>query len=407
MSERSIHLIEKVLPWVPMRQWVLSIPFELRYWMAADPALLKRVNRIVIQEIDNAIRRKMRDLGFASGEGGQVSFLQRAGGSVNMNLHWHILAIDGFYTVDDKNSLCFHRIPELKNQELEKVLTRVSKRVIKHLRKIGKLAGVDEQPIDEEASDLFSHIKGSSVMGRIALGERAGQRVRRIGGSFGHEGEKPLMRGYLCASMNGFSIHAATSIKDYDRDGLEKLIRYMGRGAISQERISLNEKGEILYELKHSSDGATHVLFSPLEFLEKLASIIPPPKKHLVKYYGCFSSHSNLRPLIVLQGEKAPKDEALSKKETTGADQNTAQDKGGVMGEEKSKNSNYIDWQTLLKKVFKIDISVCPKCQGRMRVIAVINEKKIIAKILDHMGLGSDPPPVSPSRFFAEEICFS
>ena len=232
MSERGVHLTENVLPWVPMRQWVLSVPFELRYWMAADCALLKRVNRIVIQEIDNAIRKKMRELGFDGGEWGQVSFLQRAGGAVNMNLHWHVLAIDGFYTGDNKENLCFHRTGELTDRQLKKVLTRVSKRVIKHLRKTGKLAAADEQMIDEEAPDLFSHIKGSSVMGRIALGERAGQRVRRIGGSFGYEGEKPLMRGYLCASMNGFSIHAATSIRAYDRDGLEKLIRYVGRGAI-------------------------------------------------------------------------------------------------------------------------------------------------------------------------------
>ena len=111
-------------------------------------------------------------------------------------------------------------------------------------------------------------------MGRIALGERAGQRVRRIGGSFGYEWEKPLVRGYLCASMNGFSIHAATSIRAYDRDGLEKLIRHVGRGAISQESISLNDKGEILYELKNSYDGATHVLLSPMELMEKLSEPI-------------------------------------------------------------------------------------------------------------------------------------
>ena len=128
MSERSIHLTENVLPWVPMRQWVLSVPFELRYWMAADGALLlRRVNRIVIQQIDNAMRKRMRDLGFSGGEGGQVSFLQRAGGAVNINLHWHILAIDGFYTGDDRENLCFHRTGELTDRQLQKVLTRVTR----------------------------------------------------------------------------------------------------------------------------------------------------------------------------------------------------------------------------------------------------------------------------------------
>jgi hypothetical protein len=244
-------------------------------------------------------------------------------------------------------------------------------------------------------------------MGRIALGERAGQRVRRIGGSFGHEGEKPLMRGYLCASMNGFSIHAATSIKDYDRDGLEKLIRYVGRGAISQERISLNDKGEILYELKNNYDGASHVLLSPMELMEKLSAIVPPPYKHQVNYYGCLSSHSNLRPLIVPGESAANKDETAAKKESPPTDEKQEGANPDEMKKEKIKKSGYIDWQTLLKKVFKIDISVCPKCQGRMKVIAVINEKKIIKKILDHMGLGSDPPAVSPSRFYSEEIYLS
>ncbi len=149
----------------------------------------------------------------------------------------------------------------------------------------------------------------------------------------------------------------------------------MGRGALSQERISLNEKGEILYELKHSSDGATHVLFSPLDFLEKLASIIPPPKKHLVKYYGCLSSHSALRPLIVPMGVAVNKDTTVAEEEPLAADENQDEANPDAMKKEEAKKSNYIDWQTLLKKVFKIDISVCPKYEGRMRVIAVINER--------------------------------
>ena len=411
MSERSIHLMEQVLPWVPMRQWVLSVPFELRYWMAADNTLLKKVNRIVIQEVDNYVRKRARKMGFGACESGYVSFLQRAGGSINTNLHWHILAIDGFYTGENKEDLCFHRLSELKDGELQKILSKVTRRVIKYLRKIGKIPPVegvyDDVSTEDASDDTLSAINAASVKGMIAFGDRAGQRVRRIGRTFGHEGEKPLMRGYLCASMNGFSIHAATSIKDYDRHGLEKLIRYMGRGAISLERFSLNEKGDILYQLKNAYDGASQILLSPMELMEKLCGLIPPSYKHQVTYYGCLSSHSSLRPLIILESADMNTDETVLEKETTGADQNTEKDKGGSLDEEKTKNSNYIDWQTLLKKVFKIDISVCPKCQGRMRVIAVINEKKIINKILAHMGLGSDPPPVSPSRFFAEDIYLS
>ncbi len=60
--------------------------------------------------------------------------------------------------------------------------------------------------------------------------------------------------------MNGFSVHAATSIKAHERDRLEKLLRYLGRGPVSHERISLSDDSNILYELKSAYDGATHVM---------------------------------------------------------------------------------------------------------------------------------------------------
>lgn len=408
MSERSIHLIESVLPWVQVRQWVLSVPFELRYWMAADNTLLKKVNRIVIQEIDNYVRKRARKMGFGACETGYVSFLQRAGGSINTNLHWHILAIDGFYTGEGKDDLCFHRLSELKDEEIQKILSKITRRVIKYLRKIGKLPSVDgdidDISTEDTSDDTLSAINAASVVGRIALGERAGLRVRRIGSSFGYEGEKPLMRGYLCASMNGFSIHGATSIKSHDRIGLQKLIRYMGRGAISQERISLNEKGEILYNLKNGYDGATHILLSPMELLEKLSGIIPPPHRHQVTYYGCLSSRSSLRSLIILQGERLKKDETLFGTEAPVVERRPDEEKKCDDGAEKSKDSHYIDWAMLLKKVFEIDIAICPKCQGRLRIISVINEKTIIKKILGHIGLGTDPPTCEPVLVYENDF---
>ena len=138
--------------------------------------------------------------------------------------------------------------------------------------------------------------------------------------------------------------------------------------------------------------------------MEKLSAIIPPPYKHQVNYYGCLSSHSNLRPLIIPRQTAVSKDDAATKNEPPAADENQGGESLDSHKDEKTNKSSYIDWASLLKKVFKIDITVCPKCQGRMKVIAVINEKKIIKKILDHMGLGSDPPVVSPSRCFSQQI---
>jgi hypothetical protein len=52
----------------------------------------------------------------------------------------------------------------------------------------------------------------ASVKQRIAFGERAGQKVRRIGSGFGYEGERPELKGLRCAGVNGFSLHANTGI---------------------------------------------------------------------------------------------------------------------------------------------------------------------------------------------------
>ncbi|RYZ91249.1 MAG: hypothetical protein EOP04_01075 [Proteobacteria bacterium] len=161
----------------------------------------------------------------------------------------------------------------------------------------------DKVYIGDQTDDLdvtLSHLKRASIASRIAFGPRAGLKVRRIGACSGYEEEIAKSQGYGCASKNGFSIHAATSIKPHERDRLEQFLRYVGRGPLVNDKINLDQNGNILSELKKSFDSATHVLLSPLEFVEKLASIIPPPYRHQVNYYGCLSSHSKIRPLIVL-----------------------------------------------------------------------------------------------------------
>ena len=94
----------------------------------------------------------------------------------------------------------------------------------------------------------------ASVMQKISLGERQGQRVRFIGSGFGYEEETPKLKGDLCAMVNGFSLHANVSIPRQQRDKLERLISYTARPAISTDRMSLTETGDIKYELKKASE---------------------------------------------------------------------------------------------------------------------------------------------------------
>ena len=181
------------------------------------------------------------------------------------------------------------------------MVTTISQRVIRKLRQLGYLepdlddtiaTGYD--PLVDAAPELARTLS-ASVQQRIAFGERAGQRVRRIGSGFGYEGEDPTLSGTRCASVHGFSLHANTDIPAHRRDQLERLIRYPARGALSLERLAQDAGGDLLYSFTRAwSDGTTGIKLSPLELLEKLAAWVPPPRVHPVRYAGCLAAHRKL-----------------------------------------------------------------------------------------------------------------
>ena len=75
-----------------------------------------------------------------------------------------------------------------------------------------------------------------------------------------------------------------------ERGKLERVCRYMARPPIAEERLSVDGDGLVVYELKHAfSDGTTHVLFEPVDFIARLAALVPRPRAHLVRYHGLFA----------------------------------------------------------------------------------------------------------------------
>jgi len=89
----------------------------------------------------------------------------------------------------------------------------------------------------------------SSIVGTIAFGPNAGQKVTRIGSGFGYYEEIPLAKGHRCCSINGFSLHANTSTNTLARDSLRKLVEYISRGPLSNERLEITESGQVKLEL--------------------------------------------------------------------------------------------------------------------------------------------------------------
>ena len=91
------HLVDAVLPWVPVRQWVLTVPYRLRYQMAWNHGLSRAVLRVYTRTLREVYWRGALARGIAGGQTGMVTALQRAGGALNVNLHFHTLVLDGVF----------------------------------------------------------------------------------------------------------------------------------------------------------------------------------------------------------------------------------------------------------------------------------------------------------------------
>ena len=98
MTERAAHLVDAVLPWVPVRQWVLTVPYRLRYQMAWNHGLSRAVLRVYARVLGDVYARGARVRGIDGGQTGMVTALQRAGGALNTNVHFHTLVLDGVFT---------------------------------------------------------------------------------------------------------------------------------------------------------------------------------------------------------------------------------------------------------------------------------------------------------------------
>ncbi len=147
MADTAAYLPDSVLPEVPYRQWVITVPFRVRYLIAFDKELCADVKRIAVRTVMSHLRLKARRKGIRKGHGGAVVFLQRFGGSVNLNPHLHLLAVDGVYTAGPAGGCAtFHPLPAPTTLEVGKLTARIRARVLRRLEVKGLF--LDREEID-------------------------------------------------------------------------------------------------------------------------------------------------------------------------------------------------------------------------------------------------------------------
>jgi hypothetical protein len=168
MTERAAHLVDAVLPWVPVRQWVLTVPYRLRYQMAWNHGLSRAVLRVYTRVLLDVYASGARERGIEGGRTGMVTALQRAGGALNTNVHFHTLVLDGVFTEAPGGALAFYPAPGPSDAEVTVALATIRHRVQRLLVRHG-LEPADEAtgPADRLAdeSPVLAGIVEASVQG--------------------------------------------------------------------------------------------------------------------------------------------------------------------------------------------------------------------------------------------------
>jgi len=124
------------------------------------------------------------------------------------------------------------------------------------------------------------------------------------------------------------------------------------------------------------------VILEPLELLERLAALVPAPMRHQLRYHRTLAPNAAWRSLIVPRVRDEREESRCSATKAAG----------------ESSRGPRIAWADLIKRVFLADVLACPRCGGRMRVIATITTPEAIRKILTCVGLPARPPPLAPAR---------
>lgn len=365
MAATAAHLVDRVFPVeAPVRHWVLSLPFDIRYPLTVDRKLLSAVLRIFIDEVFKR-HRERSGLG-ASGQAGAVAAIHRADSSLRVNPHFHVLVVDGVYRIDDEHATpVFHGVPEPTDNELRVVATKVAMRVRRLFIRRG-LVDDSGMPIDDIEQPLPD---GPVRFGWLTQdGEAIIAEPDRTGGRGGTS----------CAEVAGFSVFAGRAVRD--RDEIEGLGRYVSRPPFADDQLSETNDGRVAVELKRPrANGETHAFMKPVAFLRRVTSLIPPAGMNLIRYFGILAPAAKHRSKVV------PVPEVELDISPVGTEPVLPPRRSGL------------DWASLLRRVWDIDVLACP-CGGRIRIIAVIESPAVIRRILKHVGLPWESPVIASAR---------
>ena len=343
-------MTDHIFPRLPVRQWVLSVPKRLRYVLQRDTALQGAVLRILLRAVERCLREHSPGCE-PTARIGAIAFIHRFGSSLNEHVHFHCCIVDGVFqpavnigdttdatdTAEAVTGVDFHAATDLDTAAIARVQAQVRQRILHAFVRRGLIGKSDR---DE-------------MMG------------------WEHGG--------------GFSLDASVCIGGRDRAGLERLLRYCARPPFALEHLHPLDAGHLIYHNpKSRSDSPRDLVLTPLELIDKIPALIPPPRAHRHRYYGVLAPNSPMRAAVMALAPMpviAPL--PVEANEADAPHHRPA--------------SHYL-WAMLLARIYETLPLVCPICKSEMRIIAFITEGSSVRKILDHLGESSQLPRIAPAR---------
>jgi hypothetical protein len=326
MVETAAHLVDEVLPRVPFRQFVISFPMRIRHYLETHN-ILQAVLKIVVDEIRKRLIACSHEI--SNPHIGAISFIQHFGNTLNYHPHFHLIVADGIFSNED--SLKFYEAM-LTQDDITDTQESIQKRVLAYFCK----------------RKFF---------------------------------DKDEMMKMLSYENSGFSLNAKVKIPAFDKDGLERLIRYCARPPFKSENIRLNGPW-IHYRLpKPCHTGKTFIQLEPLEFIERISRFIPYPRRHRRHYHGVFAPNSPLRTQLALHAQKRLDEIAKTFRETV---------------EKVGKASK--SWAQLLSRIYEVDPLTCNLCGKKIKIKTFVTHPEQIRRILMGINWSVKVPEFDPAQ---------
>jgi len=375
MAERAKHWMESVIPRVAVRQWVLTVPWKRRLLLARHHDLARGVLGASLDEIFRWYGEQGRALGITDGRNGSVTAIQRFGSAINLNLHFHVLIMDGVHHVEPRSGLLlFRRVPAPRTEDVESLVARIAERAEGWLSNRGYPADDGIDPGDEDDGQL--PLQAASLEGRPAF-EVGGVRAKRTQTINGREVALPPR----CATCDGFNLHANVAIAAGKRSALERLCRYILRPPLARARLATLPDGRVEVTLKRPwSDGTTALTLTRLEFLGRLAALVPQTQCNQTLYHGVLAPNSRWRQAVVPKPRPPKKRAERPTLNVAPADEGPAR-------------SRWIPWSELLRHVFGKDGWRCDGCGQPMKLRSVADGPEAAGRILRGLASASRAPP--------------